>query len=128
MKKKIFVIVQKELLETQEDIYVVRAASEDDALIQYAKEYFAHDRYIIKEIEDSAINATFWEQFFFPSIYYIENGLPVTDLDYEERKSKLKENIKNYLGEDRHLTLELLDFYYNEDKNMKIYQINSKSA
>lgn len=104
LQQKIFIIVNGDSLESEEDIFVTRANCKDEALIQYADEYYAKNKYFKESIEDRAINMTFWEPFF-SNIYYYENGEILTDLNDDEIEIKLKENIEEYLGEYKKFTL-----------------------
>lgn len=116
MKEKIFVVVDKELIENKNDVFITKAESVERALEICAKEHYARSDLFIEHVEDRSINMSFWEQFFLGSIF---NDDFKTDLNDKEIKEKLKENIKDYLAEDKHLLTELINFYFDEDKKFE---------
>lgn len=56
----------------------------------------------------------FWEQFFMGSIF--DSGSFTTDLNDDEIVEKLRENIEDYLGEDKHFTSKLIEFYLDTEQ------------
>jgi len=120
MKERIFIVLDTDFIESEEDIFLIKADSRDHALAVYAKEYYAKLDFFKEEIERRTINMSFWEQFFFPTIYYEDNGTIKTDLSLSEIEIKFKENIEKYLGEKyKHFTSDLIDFFENEDKKIQ---------
>lgn len=95
---------------------MVKADSIDNALVIFAKGDYSYNGSFIETVEERGINMTFWEQFFIPTIYYTRDGFPATDLYVDEIEVKFKENIENYLGEDKQFASEYINFFYDRDK------------
>lgn len=102
---------------------MIKANNPDEALIRYAKEYYAKDEFFKESIEDRAINMTFWETFFSPIFNFEDcdiridpDGKILTDLSDDEIKMKFKENIEDYLGEYKRFASNLIDFYKDANK------------
>ena len=119
MKDKLYVIALKNDVSTEDDLFIVKAKDREEALYNYAKNYYIKDEYFTDSIEDRAINGDYW-LIFFKNIYNfnIEEGY-TTDLTEDEISTKLKENIKNYLARYNQYTDMLFDFYNDENKKLK---------
>ena len=63
-ERKIFVIVEREWVEDEDDIYVVRADSVDNALVAYAKSII-HTMVLYPDGRGENYKYDFWEQFLF---------------------------------------------------------------
>ena len=119
MKDKLYVVAIKDDVQSEDDIFVTRAIDKEDALYNYARDYWAKHIYFLENIEDRAINGTFWETFF---TEIFELNMPkgyTTNLTDNEVDSQFKELIKIYLEEYDQYVDTLFDFYNDESKTVK---------
>ncbi|MER2009237.1 MAG: hypothetical protein ABS939_17445 [Psychrobacillus sp.] len=119
MKDKLYVVAIKNDVQSEDDIFVTRATDKEDALYNYARDYWSKHIYFLENIEDRAINGTFWE-IFLTEIF--ELNMPegyTTNLTDNEVDSQFKELIKIYLEEYDQYVDTLFDFYNDESKTVK---------
>lgn len=115
IQQKTFIIAEKDNVQSEDDIFIIRANTPDDAIIQYAHEYYSKNEYFKESIEDRAINMTFWEKFFLSIFTYESSGI-TTNLNDHEIDMKFKENIKKYVEGNKKYSEALINFFYDRDK------------
>ena len=120
---KTFIILNKDNIESEEDIFLVKANCIDDAINKYAKEYYINLEYLKATMEDRSMNTTFWEPFFLPTfnlkdglILVDSDGKIAADLSDDEVIIKFKENVENYCGEYKDFARILIEFYFDRTK------------
>lgn len=124
---KTFIIVGKDDVQSEEDIYIIKAKNIDDAIKQYARETHLKNNYLKDTMENRGVNHSFWEQFFTPILNYDENSILMedsegnflTNFNDQELKEKFKGNIEKYCGGNKSYARDLIDFYYKEDKTFE---------
>lgn len=118
-KLKLYVLAIKDDVQSEDDIFITRGNSKEEALYSYAKDYWAKHICFLENIEDRAINGSFWE-IFLTKIF--ELNMPegyTTNLTDDEFENKFKELIKIYLGEHDQYVETLFNFYKDESKTVK---------
>lgn len=119
MENKLYIIALKNDVTTEEDIFVVQAKDKEEALRKYAKDYLIKDKTFKFILEDRNINSIYAE-YFYKDIYdFDKSDGYTTNLTADEVNTKIKENIKSYLGEHQEYTDMLLNFYTDESKSVE---------
>src|SRR5690554_191845 len=115
-KEKIFVVIEYDNVQTEDDIFIVKSDSIDNVLDTYAKEHYTKSDYFREDIESRSISISFWRQFLTDEIFYFKDDKIITDLNEDQIEEQFKRNIEKYLEGNKQFLQELIDFYYDEDK------------
>lgn len=119
MKEKIFIIVSVNFVESEEDLFVTKAKSIDEAIDIFAREYYSTDDIFMDHLSNRYIEIPSWSQFF-SSIYDPELEKIVTGLSDDEIYEIFREHVIAYLGKDgEQYTLDFIDYFINKTKDLE---------
>ena len=114
-----FVIVNRYMLQDENDIFITVALNDEDALNKYAKEHYIKNKFFINDFEERSIESLFWSQLFVPDIYEIMISGYVMVINDDKFAANVKEVIENFFDGNKLFSSELIDFYFNKEKTFE---------
>lgn len=110
-----FIIIDTSFIESENDIYAVKATNIDEALILYSKNHYSEDDFFLSNLINKTLDIRGWNEYI-SSIYDSKSNQFKTDVSEDEIDIQLNKIIKLYLGDDgQRFKSEFTNYYMHNE-------------